>query len=80
MAEVHDQDECCGFGGLFSVKNPEISGDMMDRKLGNVEASGAQRLVSCDLGCLMHLGGGLQRRGSKIKVQHLAQVLDEGLK
>jgi L-lactate dehydrogenase complex protein LldE len=80
VAEVRDQDECCGFGGLFSVKNPEISGDMMSRKLANVEASGAERLVSCDLGCLMHLGGGLQRRGSKIKVQHLAQVLDEGLK
>jgi len=79
LAEVRDQDECCGFGGLFSVKNPEISGDMMGRKLANVEASGADRLVSCDLGCLMHLGGGLNRRGSKIKVQHLAQVLDEGL-
>jgi L-lactate dehydrogenase complex protein LldE len=79
MAAVADQDECCGFGGLFAVKHPEISGDMMNRKLGNVEKSGAERLVSCDLGCLMHLGGGLQRRGSKIKVQHLAQLLDEGL-
>jgi len=79
MAAVTDQDECCGFGGLFSVKHPEISGDMMNRKLENVEKSGAERLVSCDLGCLMHLSGGLQRRGSKIKVQHLAQLLDEGL-
>jgi L-lactate dehydrogenase complex protein LldE len=79
LAEVADQDECCGFGGLFSVKMPDISGDMMNRKLANVEKSGADRLVSCDFGCLMHLAGGLHRRGSKIKVQHLAEVLDEGL-
>jgi len=79
LAQVSDQEECCGFGGLFSVKNPEISGSMMDRKLAQVERSGADRLVSCDLGCLMHLGGGLRRRGSALKVQHLAQLLDEGL-
>lgn len=79
MAVVRDQEECCGFGGLFSVKNPEISGSMMDRKLANIEQSGADRLVSCDLGCLMHLGGGLRRRGSALKVQHLAQLLDEAL-
>lgn len=79
LAAVPDQEECCGFGGLFSVKNPEISGRMMERKLAQVEYSGADRLVSCDLGCLMHLGGGLRRRGSAIQVQHLAQLLDEGL-
>jgi L-lactate dehydrogenase complex protein LldE len=79
LAEVKDQDECCGFGGLFSVKQPEISGSMMDRKLASVAASGADRLVSCDLGCLLHLGGGLRRRESPMVVQHLAQVLDEAL-
>ncbi len=79
LADVNDQDECCGFGGLFSVKQPEISGSMLDRKLASVAASGADRLVSCDLGCLMHLGGGLRRRRSPIVVQHLAQVLDEAL-
>jgi len=79
LAEVKDQDECCGFGGLFSVKQPEISGEMLERKLSSVTASGADRLVSCDLGCLMHLGGGLRRRGAALKVQHLAQVLDEAL-
>jgi L-lactate dehydrogenase complex protein LldE len=74
---VKDQDECCGFGGLFSVKQPDISGSMLERKLESVQASGADRLVACDLGCLMHLAGGLHRRGSSLKVQHLAQTLDE---
>lgn len=72
-----DQDECCGFGGVFSVKMPEISASVMDRKLAAIAASGAERLVSCDLGCLLHLGGGLRRSGSAIKVQHLAEALDE---
>jgi L-lactate dehydrogenase complex protein LldE len=77
QVEVREQEECCGFGGLFSVKNAEISTGMLERKLAAVEASGADRLVSCDLGCLLHLGGGLHRRGSRIRAQHLAQFLDE---
>lgn len=79
LVEFTDQEECCGFGGLFSVKNSEISGSMMERKLGCVAASGADRLVSGDLGCLMHLGGGLRRQGSTLKVQHIAQVIDEAM-
>jgi L-lactate dehydrogenase complex protein LldE len=77
VVPVADAEECCGFGGLFSVKDPEISASIMDRKLDALEASGAERLVSCDLGCLLHLGGGLHRRGSAIRVQHLAETLDE---
>jgi L-lactate dehydrogenase complex protein LldE len=77
LAEVAESEECCGFGGLFSVKSPLISAAMMNRKLDALEESGADRLVSCDLGCLLHLAGGLRRRGSAIKVQHLAQALDE---
>lgn len=77
LVDFADADECCGFGGVFSVKMPEISASVMDRKLAAIEASGAQRLVSCDLGCLLHLGGGLRRKGSAIQVQHLAEVLDE---
>ena len=64
-------------GEVFSIKNAEISAAMMDRKLAAIEASGADRLVSCDLGCLMHLEGGLRRRGASIQVQHLAELLDE---
>lgn len=72
-------DDCCGFGGLFSIKHGDISSRMLERKLGDVAASGAERLVSCDLGCLLHLGGGLHRRGSAVKAQHLAELLDESL-
>jgi L-lactate dehydrogenase complex protein LldE len=79
QAAVHEQEECCGFGGLFSVKNADISGGMLERKIAAIEASGADRVVSCDLGCLLHIGGGLHRRGSAIRVQHLAQLLDEAL-
>jgi L-lactate dehydrogenase complex protein LldE len=74
---VREQEECCGFGGLFSVKNADISSAMLAHKLAAIEASGADRVVSCDLGCLLHVGGGLHRRGSTIRAQHLAQFLDE---
>jgi L-lactate dehydrogenase complex protein LldE len=77
--DVKDQEECCGFGGMFSVKNSAISGGMMDNKLRNLQASGAEAVVSCDMGCLMHLQGGLQRKGSALKVKHLSQILLEGL-
>lgn len=72
-------DECCGFGGLFAIKHDDISSRMLDRKLANITVSGAARIVSCDLGCLLHLGGGLHRRGSTIKAQHLADLVDEAL-
>lgn len=76
-ARVREQEECCGFGGLFSVKDADISSAMLAEKIAAIEASGADRVVSCDLGCLLHIGGGLHRRGSTIRVQHLAQFLDE---
>jgi L-lactate dehydrogenase complex protein LldE len=72
-----DQEECCGFGGLFSIKNADISGSMLDRKLTAIAGSGADRVVSCDLGCLLQIAGGLRRRGSTIKTQHLAELIDE---
>jgi L-lactate dehydrogenase complex protein LldE len=73
------EDDCCGFGGLFSIKHADISSRMLERKLDAVTACGADRLVSCDLGCLLHLGGGLHRRGATTQVQHLAELLDEAL-
>jgi len=78
-AEFKDQEECCGFGGMFAVKNAAISQTMMDNKLRNLEASGAKTVVSCDMGCLMHLQGGVHRKGLQLQVKHLAQILDEGL-
>ena len=77
LMPLREPEECCGFGGLFSVKNAEISSAMLARKLDAIADSGADRVVSCDLGCLMHINGGLHRRGSAIRVQHLAQFLDE---
>lgn len=74
---LREQEECCGFGGLFAVKNADISSAMLAQKIAAVEASGADRVVSCDLGCLLHIGGGLHRRGSRVRAQHLAQLLDE---
>jgi L-lactate dehydrogenase complex protein LldE len=77
LTAVREQDECCGFGGLFSVKNADVSSAMLNRKVTEIEASGADRVVSCDLGCLLHIGGGLHRRGSAVRAQHIAQFLDE---
>jgi L-lactate dehydrogenase complex protein LldE len=68
-------DECCGFGGSFSVRLPEVSSAILDRKLANLEASGARCLVACDAGCLMQIRGGLARRRSPLRALHLAEVL-----
>jgi L-lactate dehydrogenase complex protein LldE len=73
-------DECCGFGGLFAVKHADISARMLERKLDHLAASGAERLVSCDMGCLLHIGGGLHRRGATTRVQHLAELVAEALR
>lgn len=75
LVELPGADQCCGFGGSFSVRLPEVSSAILDKKLANVEATGARCLVACDAGCLMQMGGGLTRRGSAVKAVHLAQVL-----
>jgi L-lactate dehydrogenase complex protein LldE len=75
LVELPGADECCGFGGSFSVRLPEVSTAILDKKLANVEQTGADCLVACDAGCLMQMGGGLSRRGSRVRARHLAQVL-----
>jgi L-lactate dehydrogenase complex protein LldE len=80
MRAVEADDECCGFGGLFAVKHADISARMLDRKIANICASGAERLVSCDMGCLLHIGGGLRRRGLALRVQHLAELAAEAIR
>lgn len=69
--------ECCGFGGLFAVEMPAVSTAIMNAKLDRVEASGADTLVGGDISCLLHLEGGLRRRGSEIAVRHIAELLGE---
>ena len=77
VVELPGSDECCGFGGSFSVRLPEVSTAILDKKLANVEATGADCLVACDAGCLMQMRGGLSRRGSRVRALHLAEVLGE---
>jgi L-lactate dehydrogenase complex protein LldE len=68
-------DSCCGFGGTFSVKNSDVSGAMLADKMSNIESTNAKYVVSADNSCLMHIGGGLSRKGDAIEVIHLAEVL-----
>ncbi len=75
VVPLEGETECCGFGGLFAVKMSDISGEMLKTKLDNIEASGADTVVATDFSCLMHIGGGLQKRGSHIKAKHIAEVL-----
>ena len=74
---LDDEDTCCGFGGLFSVKMPEISGSLLSRKIASIERSGADTVVATDVSCLMHIAGGLKRRGSTVQIKHLAEMLDQ---
>jgi L-lactate dehydrogenase complex protein LldE len=75
LIELPGADECCGFGGSFSVRLPEVSSAILGKKLDNVERTGADCVVACDAGCLMQMGGGLSRRRSRVQALHLAQVL-----
>ena len=75
LVELPGSDECCGFGGSFSVRLPEVSAAVLDKKLANAEGTGVDCLVACDAGCLMQMGGGLTRRGSRVRAVHLAQIL-----
>ena len=77
VVELPERESCCGFGGTFSVKYPHISEGMLEEKVSNVLATGADTLVSCDMSCLMHIGGALSRQPHQIEVKHLAQVLDQ---
>jgi L-lactate dehydrogenase complex protein LldE len=78
FVELPGADECCGFGGSFAVRLPEVSSQILAKKLTNVEATGASCLVACDAGCLMQMGGGLRRRRSRVRALHLAELLDGG--
>ncbi|MFZ0053128.1 MAG: (Fe-S)-binding protein, partial [Desulfobaccales bacterium] len=73
-----EEDVCCGMGGTFSVDFPEISAELLKRKLDNLEATGAELLVTDCPGCVLQLRGGLDKRQSKIQVKHIAEaVADE---
>ena len=75
LVELENSDACCGFGGTFSVKYPEISTAILDQKIEAIEAAGVDRVVSGDASCLMQIGGRLSRIGSKVRAMHLAELL-----
>jgi L-lactate dehydrogenase complex protein LldE len=75
LREMTDAEVCCGFGGTFCVKYPGISDKMLEKKLKNIHATGADTLIAGDLGCLMNMAGKLKRQGSTVKVRHVAEVL-----
>ena len=77
--ELPDSETCCGFGGTFSVKYPAISKAMAEDKIERIESTGAGFVVATDASCLMHLGGALERRGSRVRPLHLAELLAQGL-
>lgn len=75
FVEMPDSEVCCGFGGTFSVKYPELSVAILDRKIEAIEQANVDVVVASDASCLMQLGGRLSRRGSSVRVMHLAEVL-----
>jgi L-lactate dehydrogenase complex protein LldE len=75
IAELANRDACCGFGGLFCVKYPEISRAMVDAKVDDIVSSGADTVLGGDLGCLLNIAGRLSRRELNLKVRHVAEVL-----
>jgi L-lactate dehydrogenase complex protein LldE len=75
LVELPHADACCGFGGTFAVKYPEISVAILDQKIAAIESAGVRAVVSGDASCLMQIGGRLSRSGSKVKAMHLAEVL-----
>lgn len=76
FVELPHTTECCGFGGVFSVEHPEISNAMLERKIENLERSGASVVVACDAGCVTNINGGLHRRHKDQRAVHIAHVLD----
>src|SRR5436190_20881080 len=81
LVELPQAEECCGFGGTFAVKNPDVSAAMLADKMNHVLATGAEVCAAGDSSCLMHIGGGLSRARTGVRTVHLAEILastDEG--
>jgi L-lactate dehydrogenase complex protein LldE len=75
LVELERAEACCGFGGLFSIKYPHISGGILEEKLDCIVNSGAEAVVASDMGCLMHIAGGLSRQRQPIRSVHIAEIL-----
>lgn len=77
LIEMEKSDTCCGFGGAFSVKYPEISTALAEEKVDHIAATGAEIVTGCDAGCLMNIQGIISRRNLAVKVVHIARLLTE---
>ena len=75
LRELPGAEVCCGFGGTFCIKYPEISDRLVSEKSADIEATGAATLLAGDLGCLLNMAGKLRRREAKVKARHVAEVL-----
>ena len=75
LRELAGTEVCCGFGGTFCVKYPEISDKMVGDKIADIAATGAEAVLSGDLGCLLNIAGKLSRQGRAVEVRHIAEVL-----
>ncbi len=75
FVELENSDACCGFGGTFSVKYPEISVAILDQKIEAIEHARVDAVVAADASCLMQIGGRLSRKGINVQVMHLAELL-----
>jgi L-lactate dehydrogenase complex protein LldE len=75
LLEMRDTEVCCGFGGTFCVKYPQISDHMVGDKVRNATETGAELLLAGDMGCLLNMAGKLKRQGSAMEVRHVAEVL-----
>jgi L-lactate dehydrogenase complex protein LldE len=75
LIDLPRNEECCGFGGTFSIKNPDVSAAMLADKMESVLETGAEVLCAADRSCLMHIGGGLERIRAGVKTLHLAEIL-----
>jgi len=75
LHDLAERETCCGFGGFFSVKYPEVSARMADDKIADAKRTGADTLLAGDLGCLLHLAGRVSRKGVSLRVRHAAEVL-----
>ena len=78
VVDLPEADSCCGFGRIFSLELPEVSAAMMRRKIDNIGSTGASILVGGDVGCLMHIAGGLRKQANDVQVLHIAEVLHGG--
>jgi Fe-S oxidoreductase len=78
--QAEEEDVCCGFGGSYSIKFPEVASEVLEKKLKNLEATGATTLVTDCPGCVIQLRGGEEKRHKRLNVEHIAELLARHLK